>query len=530
MTCQSFARWIDGTGRAVTSAARRSTAQRHGAILSRLLPVRTNDSHDQPECQRTAAVSRQSRRGRSLVPAQRAAVPRVASAIRSSWRFAISIAPSRTSTASSPVSATSARCAHGGRRLSTVGRVRAGSGGAETRDDAGSSADARAGREGFAADGIIVLAGGLKRDGTVPVWVERRLDAAAELYRIMNGEEDRAAMHGGRGGEAQTDSASPSASAPPSACRCPIVVLGAGTPHVQPVLSAHGHMWHESSACAHYLTAQHAIPPAHIYKEWASYDTVANGFFSLVWHAVPRRWQRLLVLTSAFHMPRSALIFDWIFSLHGAQIVQPALPPSRPPSLSSSALDLSTLAEPQSPSSPYFASSSFSSSSSSSTAPLPLSPLRPPHGTWEEYIPPWRQRDDGAEATGTSGEGGSRGGRSEGGKGEEAKGNAALLGDSPDHVVSQVESPGNPALQGYEIRFISASDEGIDPAMIQARGSKEADSIRLLLPRIASVRTLPAFHHYLHTDHRAYNVEHQEEFGRVKSAEEATFDPIKLCY
>ncbi|CAI5533959.1 unnamed protein product, partial [Closterium sp. Naga37s-1] len=66
--------------------------------------------------------------------------------------------------------------------------------------------------------------------------------------------------------------------------------------------------------------------------------------------------------------------------------------------------------------------------------------------------------------------------------------------------------------------------------VLVARQRKEADSIRLLLPCIASVRSLPAFHHYMHTEHRAYNVQHQEEFGRVKSAEEATFDPIKLCY
>ncbi|CAI5528630.1 unnamed protein product, partial [Closterium sp. Naga37s-1] len=70
----------------------------------------------------------------------------------------------------------------------------------------------------------------------------------------------------------------------------------------------------------------------------------------------------------------------------------------------------------------------------------------------------------------------------------------------------------------------------LNPPPSQARQRKEADSIRLLLPCIASVRSLPAFHHYMHTEHRAYNVQHQEEFGRVKSAEEATFDPIKLCY
>ncbi|CAI5479131.1 unnamed protein product [Closterium sp. Yama58-4] len=393
MTCQSVARWIDGTGRAMTSAARVNIALDHDIVLSRFLTVK-----------------------------------------------------------SSPSSPTGRGCAIGAqralscRRYSTICRARAGSGSAEARDGAASGADARAEREGFAADGIIVLAGGLKRDGTVPEWVARRLDAAAELYRAMSGGEGEGedpALNGGGGPGAAMNGwqggASVFPSAPSSACRCPIVVLGAGTPHVQPVLSQHGHMWHESSACAQYLMDKHNIPPSHIYKEWASYDTVANGFFSLVWHAVPRRWQRLL-------------------------------------------------------------------------------------------------------------------------------------------VVSQVASPGDPLEQGYEIRFISASDAGIDPAMIQARQRKEADSIRLLLPYvasvhslpafypymhmehpsqhspplnpppsqarqrkeadsirlllpyIASVRSLPAFHHYLHTQHRAYNVQHQEEFGRVKSAEEATFDPIKLCY
>ena len=43
-----------------------------------------------------------------------------------------------------------------------------------------------------------------------------------------------------------------------------------------------------------------------------------NGYFALTQHAIPRRWRRMAVVTSDFHMPRSRAIFEWVFGLQGA--------------------------------------------------------------------------------------------------------------------------------------------------------------------------------------------------------------------
>lgn len=43
-----------------------------------------------------------------------------------------------------------------------------------------------------------------------------------------------------------------------------------------------------------------------------------NGFFALTQHAIPQRWKKMAIVTSAFHMPRSQAIFEWVFGLQGA--------------------------------------------------------------------------------------------------------------------------------------------------------------------------------------------------------------------
>ncbi|KFM25827.1 hypothetical protein F751_1441 [Auxenochlorella protothecoides] len=57
------------------------------------------------------------------------------------------------------------------------------------------------------------------------------------------------------------------------------------------------------------------LPANSLLKECSSYDTVGNGYFSLTIHAIPARWRRLAVITSAFHMPRARAIFDTTYGL-----------------------------------------------------------------------------------------------------------------------------------------------------------------------------------------------------------------------
>jgi len=132
-----------------------------------------------------------------------------------------------------------------------------------------------------AIDYLFVLAGGLDHLGRNHPWVKDRLDIALQLYRIR---------------------------------RRKIVILGGGTYHKPPHLNKEKFVLHESTMGARYLIDQ-GVLPADLYREWASYDTIANGFFSLVNFVIPLGINRILVITSDFHIERSRAIFDWIYGL-----------------------------------------------------------------------------------------------------------------------------------------------------------------------------------------------------------------------
>jgi hypothetical protein len=55
------------------------------------------------------------------------------------------------------------------------------------------------------------------------------------------------------------------------------------------------------------------LPP--VLKEAASYDTVGNALFALTTHALPGEWGALAVVTSSWHAPRAAAIFETVFRL-----------------------------------------------------------------------------------------------------------------------------------------------------------------------------------------------------------------------
>ncbi|GLI64517.1 hypothetical protein VaNZ11_007786 [Volvox africanus] len=137
-------------------------------------------------------------------------------------------------------------------------------------------------------DAIVVLAGGQTGPQSTPAWVERRLDTALSLQRLQ-----------GRA--------------------CSILSLGGGTPHKPPYLDTAGFVVHESTACARYLMQQGA-DAATLLKEVSSYDTVGNAYFSLTIHAIPAGWRRLVVVTSDFHMPRTAAVFTSMYGLAGKEL------------------------------------------------------------------------------------------------------------------------------------------------------------------------------------------------------------------
>ena len=125
-------------------------------------------------------------------------------------------------------------------------------------------------------DAILILGGGVREGGELPPWVASRFELA--LAR--------------RSGET-------------------LVCLSAGTWHRQPPLE-NGFPISESVAGARYLMNR-GVDAKQIRIENASYDTIGNAYFTKLLHVDPSGWQRLLVITSEFHMPRTRSIFDWVF-------------------------------------------------------------------------------------------------------------------------------------------------------------------------------------------------------------------------
>jgi hypothetical protein len=130
-----------------------------------------------------------------------------------------------------------------------------------------------------AFDAILVPGGGVRPSGELPVWVQARFDRAIET---------------------QPDG--------------PFVALSGGTSHKPSPLDASGRPIFEAYAGAAYLLRR-GIPGSRIYTEISSYDTIGNAFFARVEHTDIRGWRRLLIVNSAFHMPRTEAIFRWLFHL-----------------------------------------------------------------------------------------------------------------------------------------------------------------------------------------------------------------------
>ena len=128
-------------------------------------------------------------------------------------------------------------------------------------------------------DAVLVPGGGLSRDGQLPPWVANRLDGALRV------------AHGAY-----------------------IITLSAGTPHKPPPLDENGNPILECIAEAEYLWGR-GYPAERVLIENASYDTIGNAYFARVMHVDPAGFQRLCVITSEFHLPRTEAAFRWIFTL-----------------------------------------------------------------------------------------------------------------------------------------------------------------------------------------------------------------------
>jgi hypothetical protein len=140
-------------------------------------------------------------------------------------------------------------------------------------------------------EAIVVPGGGGQRGATadtLPPWMLRRLDRAADLYYECG--------------------SSPL-----------IVTLSAGTPHRANYVTEAGWPVLESTSAATYLHEHRGVPYSDIIRETTSLDTIGNAYFFRTGIADPLGLRNFVVVTSALHMPRTQAIFDWMF-----QIMRPA--------------------------------------------------------------------------------------------------------------------------------------------------------------------------------------------------------------
>ncbi|CAF0735159.1 unnamed protein product [Rotaria sp. Silwood1] len=129
-------------------------------------------------------------------------------------------------------------------------------------------------------DCIVVPGGGVDSNGSPSAWVCARLDRALEMASSTSY----------------------------------FLVLSRGTTHHPPVLDKNLFPIDEASASANYLI-EHDISSNKILIENWSLDTIGNAYFARQCILEPMQLHRLAIITNEFHMPRTKLIFDWVFSL-----------------------------------------------------------------------------------------------------------------------------------------------------------------------------------------------------------------------
>lgn len=132
-------------------------------------------------------------------------------------------------------------------------------------------------------DAILIPGGGVKDNGELPVWTQRRLDRALEI-----------------GG-----------------CEY-FITLSAGTVYKPFPVDTDGRPVFESETAAKYLLDK-GVSARKVLTETSSLDTIGNAYFSKVFHVAPLRLKKILVITSEFHMPRTEAIFLWVYGLQGDQ-------------------------------------------------------------------------------------------------------------------------------------------------------------------------------------------------------------------
>eukprot|EP00922_Rhytidocystis_sp_ex-Travisia-forbesii_P026235 GHVS01038424.1.p1 GENE.GHVS01038424.1~~GHVS01038424.1.p1 ORF type:complete len:508 (+),score=61.84 GHVS01038424.1:116-1639(+) len=130
---------------------------------------------------------------------------------------------------------------------------------------------------------LVIPSGGIDLDGRPNLWTRERLDVASEL---------EAAGHF-------------------------LICLSRATPHKPVVIDDNSHPLDEAHCMSRYLVEVKGLDPSRILCESWSRDTIGNAFACKQLLCGPLGLTSLLVINSLFHLPRTRILFDWIFHLPG---------------------------------------------------------------------------------------------------------------------------------------------------------------------------------------------------------------------
>ena len=135
---------------------------------------------------------------------------------------------------------------------------------------------------------IVILAGGSQQNddaSSLPKYVKDRLDLAFDIYNK-------------------------------SPKKPYLIVSSSGTPHRKTFINSKQQIIYECDSMAQYLIDKyHTINPKFILREYTSYDTIGNAYFTKINHIDPLQITNFLVITSDFHIKRSEYIFNFVFGL-----------------------------------------------------------------------------------------------------------------------------------------------------------------------------------------------------------------------
>lgn len=123
---------------------------------------------------------------------------------------------------------------------------------------------------------IVVLGGGLTKNGELPSWTEFRVLRAVELLKEAQVKNEVAF----------------------------IIPLSGGTPYKPPPTDEQGFPIRESTAAAHRLL-QLGVAAEQILEEAFSLDTIGNAYWLRQIHIEPGGFTKLVIVTNDWHMPRT---------------------------------------------------------------------------------------------------------------------------------------------------------------------------------------------------------------------------------